>query len=377
MSAHALLGASSSHKWLHCPPSARLEEQFENTTSTFAEEGTAAHALGEYKIRTFLGENVEKPISDYDSEELEEYTDVYLTLAIELIAKTRDECKDPLILVEQRLDYACYVPEGFGTGDLIIIADGTLDIVDLKYGRGVAVSARDNPQMKLYALGALTLFDVLYDIEIVRMTICQPRLENVSSYEIKASELLEWAETELKPKASMAYKGEGNFLTGEHCRFCRAKQTCRERAESFLQLAQYDFKLPALLEDDEIAEILPLAEKLTSWANDLYAYATEKALNENKEWSGYKLVEARSNRKYKCEQEVISKLVEAGYKDIYKQSLIGISEMEKFLGKKVFNELIGPLVEKPQGKLTLVSISDKRQDVKNTVKDDFKEETKQ
>lgn len=376
MSAHALLGASSSHKWLHCPPSARLEEQFENTTSTFAEEGTAAHALGEYKIRTFLGENVEKPISDYDSEELEEYTDVYLTLAIELIAMAREACTDPLILVEQRLDYACYVPEGFGTGDLIIVADGILDIIDLKYGRGVAVSAKDNPQMKLYALGALTLFAVLYDIEIVRMTICQPRLENISSYEIRASELLEWAETELKPKANMAYKGEGDFLPGEHCRFCRAKQVCRARSEHFLELAQYDFTLPALLEDEEIIQILPLAEKLASWANDIYAYATEKSLNENKEWSGYKLVEGRSNRKYKSEQEVICKLLEAGYKDIYKQSLLGLSDMEKFLGKNVFNELLGSLVEKPQGKLTLVPISDKRQDVKNTVKDDFKEETK-
>ena len=374
MSAHALLGASSSHKWLHCTPSARLEEQFENTTSTFAEEGTAAHALGEYKIRTFLGENVEKPISNYDSEDLEEYTDVYLTLAIQLIAKAREACTDPLILVEQRLDYACYVPEGFGTGDLIIVADGTLDIVDLKYGRGVAVSAKDNPQMKLYALGALTLFDVLYDIEIVRMTICQPRIENISSYEIKASELLEWAETELKPKASMAYKGEGDFLPGEHCRFCRAKQVCRARSEHFLELVQYDFALPALLEDDEIIQILPLAEKLASWASDVYAYATEKALNENKEWSGYKLIEGRSNRKYKCEQEVISKLLEAGYKDIYKQSLLGLSDMEKLLGKNVFNDLLGSLVEKPQGKLTLVPISDKRQDVKNTVKNDFKEE---
>ena len=376
MSAHALLGASSSHKWLHCPPSARLEERFENTTSSFAEEGTAAHTLGEYKIRIFLGEKLMKPVSNYDSEELEEYTDVYLTLAIELIAKAREACTDPLILVEQRLDYACYVPEGFGTGDLIIVADGTLDIVDLKYGRGVAVSAKDNPQMKLYALGALILFDVLYNIETVRMTICQPRLENISSYEIKASDLLEWAETELKPKANMAYKGEGDFLPGEHCRFCRAKQTCRARSEHFLELAQYDFELPALLEDEEIIQILPLAEKLASWANDIYAYATEKALNESKEWLGYKVVECRSNRKYKCEEDVISRLLEAGYKDIYKQSLLGLSEMEKFLGKKVFNELVGPLIEKPQGKLTLVPISDKRQDVKNTVKDDFKEETK-
>lgn len=374
---HALLGASSSHKWLHCPPSARLEEQFENTTSIFAEEGTAAHALAEYKIRRILGEVINRPTSDYDSDELEEYTDIYLNLAIELIEKAKEGCKDPLILVEQRLDYSCYVPEGFGTGDLIIVADKTLDIVDLKYGRGVAVSAEDNPQMKLYALGALSLFAALYNIQTVKMTICQPRLENISSYEINANDLIEWAETELKPKAALAYKGDGEFLPGEHCRFCRARHACRARADSFLELAKYDFKLPALLDDHEIVEVIALADKLSSWAEDVYTYATDKAINEGKEWSGYKLVAGRSNRKYTNEQDVINAVTAAGYTDIYKQSLIGISDMEKLLGKKVFAELLSELIEKPQGKATLVPANDKRQTLKinNTAEADFKEET--
>lgn len=376
MADHALLGASSSHKWLHCPPSARLEENFENTTSMFAEEGTAAHALAEYKLRQFLGESTEKPVSSYDGDELEEYTDIYVNLAIELIEKAKEDCKDPIILVEQRINYSCYVPEGFGTGDLIIVAGKVLDIVDLKYGRGVAVSAQDNPQMKLYALGALTLFDALYDIQKVRMTICQPRLENISTYEMSASDLLEWAETELKPKAILAYKGEGDFLPGDHCRFCRARHTCRARADIFLELTKYEFKLPALLEDEEITQILSLADKLSNWASDICSYATEKAITEGKVWPGYKLVAGRSNRKYTNEADVIKTVTAAGYTDIYKQSLIGLSDMEKLLGKKVFVELLNGLIEKPQGKAMLVPDSDKRQAIKinNTAEADFTEE---
>ncbi len=377
MAQHALLGASSSHKWLHCPPSARLEEQFENTTSIFAEEGTAAHELSEYKIRQLLGQKANKPLSKFDSEEMEDYTDIYLNLAIELITKARENCKDPLILVEQRLDYSCYVQEGFGTGDLVIVADGNLDIIDLKYGRGVAVSAEKNPQMQIYALGALILFDPLYDIQKVRMTICQPRLENISTYEVRASELLEWAEIELKPKAVLAFKGAGEFLPGDHCRFCRARHACRARAASHLELAKYDFKLPALLEDDEIVEVIALADKLASWSADIYAYATDKAINSGKVWPGYKLVAGRSNRKYSNEKDVIKTVTAAGYTDIYKQSLIGLSDMEKLLGKKEFNELLSGLIEKPQGKATLVPDSDKRQAMKinNTAEADFKEET--
>lgn len=294
MAKHALLSASSSHRWLHCTPSARLEEQFENTTSIFAAEGTAAHELSEHKLRLFLGQASKRPVSDFDSEELERYTDEYVNFATELITEVKKNCKDPIILLEQRLDYSCYVPEGFGTGDLVVIADGTLDIVDLKYGKGVAVSAENNPQMKLYALGAVILFDSLYDIKTVRMTICQPRLESISTYELSGDELTAWAETELRPKAQLAMNGDGEFLPGEHCRFCRARHTCRARADTHLVLAKHDFKQPALLTDDEIAEVLSLAERLSLWAGDVYAYATDLAINAGKEWDGFKVVEGLS-----------------------------------------------------------------------------------
>jgi len=374
--AHALLSASSSHRWLHCAPSARLEEQFENTTSVFAAEGTAAHELSEHKLRLYMGQKSKRPVSEFDSDQLDYYTGIYVDFATELITEVRATCNDPIIMIEQKLDYSCYVAEGFGTGDLVIIADATLDIVDLKYGKGVAVSAEDNPQMKLYALGALALFDSLYDIQTVRMTICQPRLENISTYEVSADELSGWAEAELRPKAVLAFKGQGEFLPGEHCRFCRARQTCRARADEHLSLARHDFKLPALLSDDEVAEVLSVADRLSTWAADVYAYATDLAIRSGKTWQGYKLVAGRSNRKYTSESAVVKAATAAGYTDIYRQSLIGITDMEKLLGKKTFKELISGLVEKPEGKPTLVPLSDKRQliTLNNTAEADFKEE---
>ena len=373
---HSLLSPSSSHRWLRCGKSARLEEQFENVTSVFAEEGTAAHELSEHKLRLFLGSETKRPISAFDSDDLEYYTDIYVEYAKELITEARAKCKDPVILLEQRLDYSCYVAEGFGTGDLVIIADGTLDVVDLKYGKGVAVSAEDNPQMKLYALGALHIFDDLYDIQIVKMTIVQPRLDSISAYELSAAELLNWAENELRPKAQLAWDGEGEFVPGEHCKFCRARYTCRARAEEFLNLAKYDFAKPDLLEDDEIAEIIKLSDRLSTWASDVFTFATDKAIREGKSWDGFKLVEGRSNRKYTGENAVISSLTAAGYSDIYKKSLIGITDMEKLLGKKKFKELLSNLIEKPAGKATLVPLSDKRQSItiNNTSEADFKEE---
>ena len=376
MGKHALLSASSSHRWLHCLPSARLEEQFENVTSVFAEEGTAAHELSEHKLRQFLGIETKRPISDFDSDDLEYYTDTYVEYAKELITEARAKCKDPIILLEQRLDYSCYVAEGFGTGDLVIIADGTLDIVDLKYGKGVAVSAEDNPQMKLYALGALHIFDDLYDIQIVKMTIVQPRLDSISTYEIPAAELLNWAENELRPKAELAWNGEGEFIPGDHCRFCRARYTCRARSEEFLNLAKYDFAQPDLLEDDEITEIIQIADRLSTWASEVFTFATDKAIREGKSWDGFKLVEGRSNRKYTDESAVIASVTAAGYSDIYKKSLIGITDMEKLLGKKKFKELLSKLIEKPAGKPTLAPLSDKRQSItiNNTAEADFKEE---
>lgn len=373
---HAILSASASHRWLHCTPSVRLEQSFKSETSVFAEEGTAAHELSEHKLRKFLKIKSRKPKSEFHCEEMEEYTDVYVNFAIELITKVRQSCRDPIVLIEQRLDFSNYVPKGFGTGDLVIVADKTLYIVDLKYGTGVAVSAEQNPQMMLYALGALNLFEALYDIEAVNMTIVQPRLESISTYEIEVTELITWAEIELKPKAELAINGEGEFAPGEHCRFCRARATCRARSESFLAIARFEFKMPDLLTDSEVEDVLSLADQLSKWAADIYTYATEKAINEGKEWTGYKLVEGRSNRKYSDETAVVEAVTNAGYKDIYKKTLLGITDMEKLIGKKNFETILGNLIEKPKGKITLVSESDKRKSIKldNTAKADFKEE---
>ena len=370
---HAILSASSSHRWLHCNPSARLEQEFEDRETEAAAEGTAAHALCEYKLRRALKMQSKKPISPYDCEEMDLHTDGYVQFVLEIIAKARQTCNDPIINIEQRLDFSCYVPDGFGTGDCVIISDKTLHIIDFKYGRGVLVEADHNPQMMLYALGALHLYDSLYDIDEIAMTIYQPRRENICTWTIPIGELKDWAENELKPKAILAFEGKGDYRPGPWCTFCRAAIQCRARAEEKLQLAQYEFAIPPLLTDDEIEGILDTLSDLTSWANEIMAYAQDAALNHGKRWKGWKMVEGRSNRKYTDEQAVISAANEAGYHDIYRQSLLPITEMEKLMGRKTFADILGSLVFKPPGKPTLVPTSDKRPEI-NTAKADFAEE---
>ena len=252
------------------------------------------------------------------------------------------------------------MPDGFGTGDCIIIADDTLHIIDFKYGLGILVDAEDNPQMKLYALGALELYDALYDIKTVSMTIFQPRRENVSTWTVSVKELKEWAENELKPKAQMAYNGEGEYLPGEWCTFCRVAVRCRARAEEKLKLAQTEFRRPPLLTDAEITDILLILPDLTKWANEISEYALDAALNHGKEWDGFKVVEGRSVRKYRDEKSVAEAAISAGYRDIYRQSLIPMTEMQKLMGKTKFEEILGSLIYKPPGKPTLVPNSDKR-----------------
>ena len=356
-----------------CPPSALLQQQFPNETSTYAEEGTAAHDLAEHKLKKALKMRSRKPTSSYQSDEMDEMTDLYVEYCLGLIEKTKESCKDLQILIEQKLDFSDYVSEGYGTGDLVVVGTGTLHVVDLKYGKGVTVYAEKNPQMMLYALGAISTFGMLYDIEKVAMSIVQPRLDNFSTYEMTVDELLTWAEKELIPKAILASTGSGEFNAGDHCRFCRARNQCRTRALKNLDLLKYEFYEPALLTDDEIAEIIGMANELSKWAEDIYTYATAVAINEGRQWAGYKLVEGRTRRKYKNEEIVADTAKAAGYMDIFKQSLISITEMEKLMGKKTFNELLGVYVEKPQGGLTLVPESDKRQAV-SSIKSEFKVE---
>ena len=360
MGRHAVLSASSSHRWIKCTPAARLELEFDDNESSAAAEGTAAHALAEHKLRKALKMRSKKPISPFDCDEMDEYTDAYVDFVLEQLELAKQSCSDPLVLIEQHLDFSKYVPDGFGTGDCILISDKTLHIIDLKYGMGILVNAEHNSQMMLYSLGALEIYDSLYDIDEVSMTVFQPRRENVSTWTIPVDELRNWAETELKVKAELAFKGEGEYCPGDWCTFCRAAVKCRARAEEKLKLAQSEFRLPPLLSDAEIEDVLGKLNDITKWANDLLAYATDAALNHGKQWSGYKLVEGRSIRKFKDEDAVAEAAKANGYKDIYKQSLITLTEFEKLMGKAKFNEVLGDLVYKPPGKPTLVPVSDKR-----------------
>jgi hypothetical protein len=378
MSDHAVLSASGAYRWLNCLPSARLELEFVNNESSAAAEGTAAHALCEHKLKKALHMRSKRPVSVYNSDEMEEHSDAYVEFVMEQLELAKQSCTDPLILIEQRLDFSCYVPQGFGTGDCIIIADKKLHIIDFKYGMGVLVDAVDNPQMKLYALGALEIYDSLYDIEEVSMTIFQPRRENVSTWTIRIEDLKAWAEKELKPKAKKAYDGEGEYLPGEWCTFCRAAVKCRTRAEEKLKLAQSEFKLPPLLTDSEIEEVLSKLSDLTKWANEIIAYATDAAVNHGKEWHGFKVVEGRSVRKYKDEDAVAEVAKANGYKDIFRQSLITLTEMERLMGKAKFEKILGDLIYKPPGKPTLVPLSDKRPPMNvSNAKNEFNEITEE
>lgn len=374
---HAKLSASSAHRWMNCNPSANLEREFADRSSEAAAEGSAAHALCEHKLRKALKMRSTRPVSKYDSDEMEMYTDSYVEFVLEQIEVAKQHCADPFVLIEQRLDFSCYVPDGFGTGDCLIVADKLLHIIDFKYGLGVLVDAEENPQMMLYALGALRLFDALYDIDTISMSIFQPRRENVSTWTITVAELEEWAEQTLRPKAELAFKGEGEFKPGPWCTFCKAAVKCRARAEEKLALARYEFAKPPLLTDEEIEDILSRLDDLTKWANEIAAYAQDAAINHGKQWNGFKLVEGRSIRKYTDETAVITAATAAGYRDIFKKSLIPITEMEKLMGKKTFAEVLGGLVIKPQGKPTLVPASDKRPAIHTGANHDFTEITEE
>lgn len=357
---HALLSASSSHRWLNCNPSARLEQEFEDRETEAAAEGTAAHALCEHKLRKALKMRSKKPVSKYDCDEMDSCTDDYVAFVLEQLNDARKHCEGPQILIEQKLDFSCYVPDGFGTGDCLIVATPRLHIIDFKYGQGVLVDAYQNPQMMLYALGALRLFDCLYEITEVAMTIFQPRRENVSTWTVSVEDLQDWAIETLMPRAALAFRGEGEYTPGAWCQFCKAASRCRARAEAKLDLARFEFAKPPLLSDAEVEEILGKLEDLTRWANEITAYAEDAAICHGKQWAGFKLVESKTNRKFSDEEEVVKAAFGAGYRDIYKKSLISVAEMEKLMGKPLFKEVLGDLVVRPKGHPTLVPASDRR-----------------
>lgn len=373
MGKHALLSASASHRWLNCPPSVRLSEGIPDRGSEYAQEGTDAHSLCEYRLKKLLGMEAVDPTEhlDWYNGEMEECAENYASYVLELLEKAKKTCADPVVLVEQRVDFSRFVENGFGTADCIIISDGAMNIVDYKHGKGVEVSAEGNPQMMLYALGALEIFDGIYDIDEVQMTIFQPRIGNISVSGMSKDALLEWANGELTEKAALAYEGGGEFACGDWCRFCKAKAVCRKRAEENLKMAQYDFAPADTLDETEIAAILDRADELAAWVTDVKDYAFSQAL-QGIRYPGYKVVEGRSARKYTNEDTVAQVVSGAGY-DPYTHKVLGLTEMQKLLGKQKFNELLAAFIVKPQGKPVLVPDTDKRP-IMNTAKDDFKEE---
>jgi len=383
--AHAVLSASGSSRWLNCTPSAMQEKDIPDQTSEFAREGTAAHELSEFFLQHHVGEisqtartrriNKFKKENEFYSQEMEDYVQQYVDIVIEKINEAHAASEsDAVVLIEQRLDFSEWVPNGFGTGDVVIIADSYIEIIDLKYGKGVPVSAENNSQARLYALGAINQFGILYEFETVKSTIVQPRLDNISSEEMAVDDLLYWADEVVKPKAKQAWDGEGEYVPGDHCRFCKIRSTCRARADANLAMAAYEFGKPATLSNNEIGTILKQADDLRKWADDVKKYALDQAENHEVKFPGWKLVHGRSNRKYADEAKVLEKL-KPGYEldRVAPRKLLGITAMEKEIGKKIFASALDGLVIKPEGRPTLAPESDKRPEINSvaSAQEDF------
>ena len=381
---HARLSASSAFRWINCPGSVALSDQCPTpASSSYADEGTLAHAIGELKLR-YVNDEISKrqlnakmkPLlqSEYYCGEMEEATGYYADAVIEALEAAGEDAE---LMIEQQFSLDRWVPEGFGTSDAVVIGGGVIQVIDLKYGKGIKVYARNNPQLRLYGLGAANLFDSLYDFDTVRMTIIQPRLDHISTEELPLSELLAWAEDDVKPRAQMAMDGTDYTAVGDWCRFCPAKAVCRKRAEYNLSIAKDDFRNPPLLSDEEIGEVLRRADELQHWVKDVGDYALEQALA-GKQYDGWKLVEGRSVRKYADDLKVAEALKAAGYDEamLYERKLYGISAMEKIVGKKRLTETLGDLIVKPAGKPVLVPESDKREAINTAevAKADFTKE---
>lgn len=362
---HALLSASGAHRWIHCTPSAVIEDRYPDSDSDAAAEGTAAHELAEHKLLTLMGAPSARPESEWFNEDMEDYTDAYADHIMAELERTKKESPGAFLTVEQRLDFSHIVPGGFGTGDALIVGDGTMTIIDLKYGKGVKVDAADNPQMMLYALGALAQFGMIYDIQTVRMVIFQPRIDNISTHEVTVDELLVWAEQVARPAAEKAIAGEGVLVAGEWCQFCRHSAQCPALAAAMFAPVPMDAEQtpaapdPDTLTDEQIAQIVTWADDLKKWLGKVEAHALDQA-NQGHQYPGLKLVEGRSERRF-TDKDAVARTVTAAGEDPYKpREVQGITNLTKLLGKKRFEELLGDYVHKPAGKPTLVPVSDKR-----------------
>lgn len=373
--AHALLSASSANRWLNCTPSAKLEEaEGPRASSVYAEEGTLAHELGELYIKHDVIKSIDDQVfsdrfdeilnNDLFSEEMLDVVPIYVDYCAGQYAEALTKDAEAIIEIEQKLDLTEFVPESFGTADCVVLGGNTLEIIDYKHGKGVPVYAEWNKQLMLYALGALRKYDVLYDITQVRVTIVQPRINNISSWQTSVDELLTWANEELKPAAELAFAGKGEIKAGDWCKFCAVKNRCRALYEKQMEVAKYDFQEPTLLTDEEIADILTKIPGLIEWASSVQSYAQDEAITNGKVWNGFKLVEGVSRRKWldedKAAEAIFSNIPEASEDQVYEMKLKSISALEKEFGKKTIAEKLSNVIVKPQGKPTLVPLSDKR-----------------
>ena len=378
--AHAILSASGAEKWINCPPSARLEENMPDTESAYSREGTLAHELAECSLQCNPNIRVKgdgwkvwhekhldlvRPLTDEQFKGFKHPLEDYTGMVESKLLAARIKDKSAALIIEKKLDFSRWVPEGFGTGDVLIISNGLLEVIDLKFGKGVPVSSENNSQMRLYALGAIAAYGDLYDIEKVRMTISQPRIsKEPSTSEMSVQELLEWGETVAKPKALLAWEGKGEIQSGKHCRWCKAGAQCRKRAEENLKIAEMDFKNPDLLSIDEIGEVLKKGEQITQWVKTVEKWVFDQ-IKENKLMvPGWKLVEGRSVRKISDLEVAATRLNEAGFveDEIFETKLIGLTALEKVVGKAKLTELLSDLIEKPPGAPTLVEESDARKE---------------
>ena len=384
-SAHATLSSSSAHRWIPCPGSVKLGSQFPSSSSIYADEGTLAHEAAEQMIKTgkvsaahkkkinkFYEEN---PGLGGNADQMIKTLEPYVEFVKEEFAEQSHIDPATELMTEQRVNLTQWIPEGFGTSDVVIIRTGRLHIIDLKYGKGVPVFAEGNPQLRLSALGSLDLLDAVYDVNEVVMTIYQPRLDNVSTDKMPAAELYNWAEEVVRPAALLALTDNAPMTAGDWCQFCPARKTCRARANTYTDLMHY--MAEKCLTVDEIAELLGKVDGLVKWAEDLKDGALTRAL-EGEEFPGWKVVEGRSNRKYSgTEEEIVRQCEGAGYDRalLFETKLLTVTNMEKLMGKKQFAEVLGGYVEKPQGKPTLAPESDKRPALtNNSAAEDFADE---
>lgn len=375
-SLHAVLSASSSNRWIHCTPSARLEEHVTEKTSIYSAEGTLAHSKAEEKLRNYVEGHPRRKVK-CDDGEMDECTTAYRDYVIEVLNTEKKTCGDAKLDIEVQLDLTPWIPEGFGTSDAIIVSDNTLHVIDLKYGKGVPVYAPHNSQLLIYAAGALHEYEAYYAFDKVKMHIFQPRLDHISTYEISTVDLCDYMENVIKPAAKKAWEGQGEQEAGKWCQFCKVKANCKERAKMNVAIAEQNKMYDAmLLTDDEVASLLPRLGEMKKWCADIEEFALNQALS-GVHYNGYKVVEGRSSRKIVDADSVQKLLIDEGFKEdefLKPKELLSITNLEKLVGKKKFTELASPYIDKPEGKPTLVEESDKRPSIVKTGVEDFQDE---